>query len=408
MTIKNSPLAMYNTEKNVKHFFRCIAKSSYETFNGVKDITQVDSRDGYQWAGLVMDYEIAIKHNGVLGYGGINGLDKPGGGYWDTVNSIPEIVDKTNSLANVTKMVTWLYPNLTIEIPAGRHINTVIRYFDTDYANGSNRWIWRNWDEAKRLGIECNQDDPDVAIFTAINKDTVSKEAWESFLRGSTCFGTEAPIDYSNISSTGKVNGGDHVKWYIDENKLTGAHLDTQNGKAYKVVSERDIISWHDAKNKANRYNSELGMNGYLAEITSAEENEKIKSMLNGRPAWIGAYKDGNGEWTWDNSNSTHFPYSNWEHNGWNNNFAVINPNGYWSSYNASQVETITRTMKNIGFHGELKTFDEGGWTSKDVYLVSGHKYYISTAYGDKGDSNCGGEIVFGIKLQCITNAVNI
>jgi endo-beta-N-acetylglucosaminidase D len=73
------------------------------------------------------------------------------------------------------------------------------------------------------------------------------------------------------------------------------------NGNYYEVFSTRASVSWTDAKTSAEAQ-SFLGMTGYLATITSAEENSFITANFNDGSfgLWIGASDaDSEGVWRW-------------------------------------------------------------------------------------------------------------
>lgn len=58
------------------------------------------------------------------------------------------------------------------------------------------------------------------------------------------------------------------------------------------------------------------GLQGYLATVTSAEENEFIANLANGQLAWLGGSDNDNpvNDWTWRNGpeNGQAFTYTNW------------------------------------------------------------------------------------------------
>ncbi|MBF0123757.1 MAG: VCBS repeat-containing protein [Magnetococcales bacterium] len=84
------------------------------------------------------------------------------------------------------------------------------------------------------------------------------------------------------------------------------------NGHTYKLVHTSEDISWTDAKNQAE------AMGGYLATITSSEENKFISSLYNDSSSyyWLGGYQpnpgvgEPNGGWAWVTGES--WSYTNW------------------------------------------------------------------------------------------------
>jgi len=87
------------------------------------------------------------------------------------------------------------------------------------------------------------------------------------------------------------------------------------NGHYYEVVISTESTNWEQARTKAQE-SCFSGLNGYLATITSAEENAFVVSLLtldesNWTNYWIGASQQpGEGEWSWITNES--FTYTNW------------------------------------------------------------------------------------------------
>ena len=77
------------------------------------------------------------------------------------------------------------------------------------------------------------------------------------------------------------------------------------NGNRYEVVSQ--TMSWEDAKREAER------RGGYLATITSAEENALVQNLIAGgdrRCYWIGGYCENDRVWKWVTGEPMN--YTNW------------------------------------------------------------------------------------------------
>jgi len=86
------------------------------------------------------------------------------------------------------------------------------------------------------------------------------------------------------------------------------------NGHWYEFVATP--VTWQEAFDAANAA-SYLGMQGYLATVTSAAENSFVSSSVAGRSlAWLGGSDSGAGinEWTWRNGPEAGqaFTYTNW------------------------------------------------------------------------------------------------
>ncbi|KPM49784.1 choice-of-anchor D domain-containing protein [Jiulongibacter sediminis] len=130
------------------------------------------------------------------------------------------------------------------------------------------------------------------------------------------------------------------------------------NGHYYEFIAA-DGISWTDAKAAAEA-RTLFGQTGYLATITSAEENGFVYSKLQGE-GWLGGQEIGgvnSGDWRWvtgpealeDNGNGLKFwdgnvggvaipgVYQNWisgEPNNWNNNESYLHmrTSGQWNDF---------------------------------------------------------------------------
>lgn len=163
-------------------------------------------------------------------------------------------------------------------------------------------------------------------------------------------------IRYENINEN--PNTADrNITFVLGDNAL----YSQDTGHYYEYIASAQI-SWTDAKTAAEA-RSLSGMQGYLATITSQEENDFISSKIQGE-AWIGA-SDAASEWTWrwvtgpegleDNSSGRHFftqtgndpnggglavggYYNNWvsgEPNAWppGEDYAHLRSNGEWNDY---------------------------------------------------------------------------
>lgn len=104
--------------------------------------------------------------------------------------------------------------------------------------------------------------------------DGITQADAQSFLRG-------IKFRYGGLKASSTTN----VSVTVDGNKTnlpTGASITEFNGHYYMYVN--DYLSWTDAYNKAKTY-SYMGMIGYLATITSAEEDKMLDNIsMNG--AW--------------------------------------------------------------------------------------------------------------------------
>ena len=372
MTIENAPLSMYNTEIFLKYFFRCVASTEYDTVKGTKTNTQVDNREDYQWAGLSMNYPIGIHHNGVLTYGKSNILSIDHFATETRVRSLTDIVNETKTNAQVS----WQYPELDIEIPDDRHVNTVMVWFDETYAHSEEDWIWYDENVLNAYGLSVMSADRQSVTFVASSLDAVKTEDWENFLRKYVAFITCDNIDYSELTNVNSsVSGGARIKWHIDESRISGVVTDPSAGKAYVVKTSDNPITWEDAKSGAAQFNDNLGLNGYLVEINSEAENRLVQELLNGREAWIGCFND-NGTWKYAASGTVP-GYTNWTTNSdlsYTNPYMYMKADGSWNSSSGQSTSKMILVGLNKNYTGE--------WTQ----LMGGYQN-VNGSFTDNGTS---------------------
>ena len=99
----------------------------------------------------------------------------------------------------------------------------------------------------------------------------------------------------------------------------TGWSGDTSTTHCYQYVSTSK--TWEDAR----AYCQNLG--GELASVTSSEINDLLTTLTED-PAWLGGYKDDDGNWNW--SDGSTFGYTNWanqqpDNAGWKQDKIHIN-----------------------------------------------------------------------------------
>ena len=323
MYISNPPLSMYDSSTMTKYFFRCLGGAGYETVRGQKEIKKVD-----KWGGLSMDYAIDLQHNGVLTYGQkniINGQE---------ATSLDDVIAATDGKTSSK----WSYPNLKIQIPDGKLINTAIIRLNGTHDSKDTINLDKNG--LSSLGITVSQTETNEVILVSSQNDKVSTANWEKALRSYVTFTT-----YDNVDFTKGISGGLNVSWYIDENRYAGMHIDTNSGNAYKLVQSSNPISWESAKSAAESYNAEIGLNGKLVSINSAAENAIVRSLVQDKEAWLGA--SNNGGWKW--VDGTGLSYTAWKGNpdtskkymymdGWNG----------WDSTNGTTTSSKTYTFTNM------------------------------------------------------------
>ena len=328
LTIGNVPLSMYNTETLLKYYFRCISTQEYTTVKNSYTNTRTD-----QWGGLAMDYTIDIQHNGVLSYGNTNTING------STVTDAAGIAAATSGKSSST----WAYPALKINLPSGRHVNTAIVYLEGSYDSRDSINI--NTGALQSLGITVQTTEKDKLVLVSSSKDRVETSTWENALRNYVTFTTYDRANFDNNRVANGTTGGAKVRWYVDEMRLVGVTIDPGSGKAYKVVTTTSDITWNQAFNGAKAYNSDLGVNGYLAEITSSAENSLVHSLLGSNVAYIGANKT-TGSWRWKTSNSAMSYKPSFADNG---NYLTMQADGSWKGVTGTTTTTTNVTAKNIG-----------------------------------------------------------
>lgn len=322
MTITTPPLSMYDSETMTKYYFRCLGSTEYETVRSQKGLKKVD-----RWGGLAMDYSIALQHNGVLTYGQKNVINQK------TVTDIDGIVEATKNQSKST----WSYPNLKIEIPSGRTINTAIVYFEGNH--NANDKIIVNTAYINARGIIVSEQANDKLVLVSETKNKVPVSVWDDVLRNAVSFETYDKADY-----TSGVQGGVKVSWFVDENRYAGLTIDPDTGNAYKIVKSEKALSWDAAKQAAEKYNSDYGLNGKLVSISNQKENEIVKGLTGQNEAWIGGY-NANG-WKWVDGSA--FSYQAWKAGADTSKKYLYMTSGGWDSSNGTETISNSYSFQNI------------------------------------------------------------
>lgn len=277
LTLDHIPLSMYNVEKLEKYYFRCLALTEYATMKtqpGTKNVAAVG-----EWGGLMIDYKIAIRHNGVIEYGIENTIN-------GSKVTTPEGVRDATSNRDVSK---WKYPKLSIDVPgkgtgSEQHINTVIVRVGNEHASDS---------------LSLGSIPTGIEVVTKTNKmivlhsgdayvNKVSAATWESCLRDIT-FNTYNPnVNFSDQNVVNGTVGGTNVEWYIDENRVGSAWYDSATGHLYQYVASDDI-TYNAAVTNAQGYNLGFGLVGRLWNISDSGEYNRVKDGLGltGKNVWI-------------------------------------------------------------------------------------------------------------------------
>ena len=280
MTLTNPVSSMYNTETMKKYNFDCSATATYQTSGGQRSLS-----DKSLQGGLIINYNIYLEHQGVHVYENQNIING---------TKATTVKDTVNATNNHTYSV-WQYPELELVNP--KNINTVLVQFSSKDFN-SNDAISYDTNLANQLGIQASGNKY-AYTFKAATHNGVSTDSWKTFLRSMT-FTT---YDSATFSESG-VTGGVTVSWYADEELWTNNMFrDSSTGHWYSFVKTNGDITWFQARQTAKTlYNNATGTYGYLAHITSAEEQAFIETLTDGQSeGWIGASRkiDPNNPYAW-------------------------------------------------------------------------------------------------------------
>ncbi|WP_278453454.1 cadherin domain-containing protein [Stutzerimonas kunmingensis] len=156
-----------------------------------------------------------------------------------------------------------------------------------------------------------------------------------------------------------------------------GSAYNPDNGHYYQAIYSSGGIGWQDAKTAAASASIKFnGLQGYLATITSAKENEFILNKLPA-DAWIGATdKDTEGRWNWDTGPEAGVTVSDLYHN-WNSG----EPNNSSSHPGSPEGEDYAQFYVSGGSPGKWNDLPGGGATAGKL------NYYVVEYGGMQGDA---------------------
>ena len=112
------------------------------------------------------------------------------------------------------------------------------------------------------------------------------------------------------------------------------------NGHTYRLIEASSPISWDIAK----AYCEQSG--GYLATITSAEEQNNVVSQFGETYAWLGGYRVSDTEWAWVTGEP--FSYANWREDEPNNYNGVENCIGFYPDNGWNDYANSTSAVSNF------------------------------------------------------------
>lgn len=146
------------------------------------------------------------------------------------------------------------------------------------------------------------------------------------------------------------------------------------NGNYYEVVNVPGDIEWPDAKVQAEARIYQ-GTNGYLATMTSQEENDFVKNIMLTGGLWVGGFQSAEaeepgGDWQWVTGEP--FNYINWDSGEPNDLYQVQD---YLQMYTSGLWDDAQSWFKLSGFIVEY----EGDYTAPDTQITSGPSGTITT-----------------------------
>ncbi|MBR5515726.1 MAG: hypothetical protein IKU52_05945, partial [Clostridia bacterium] len=168
----------------------------------------------------------------------------------------------------------------------------------------------------------------------------------------------------------------DPVYFTVTEGSFEVADSVEYNGHRYELYLNR--LSWQNAKAKCE----ELG--GHLATITSAEEQEIVATIIQGKGLFIGA-TNLDGSWKWITGEE--FSYSNWadgepnDNGNLSENYLGLNTNSEWNDF-----DFINQNV--VGFICEYDSCDHSDYTVTNSIEVTctdnGYEECVCNECGEK------------------------
>ena len=219
---------------------------------------------------------------------------------------------------------------------------------------------------------------------------------------------TAAPDYNGSIDLQLEVSDDDGTSWQPYTVSEVGQFFWVGNGHYYEYISAPGI-EWQDAADAAAA-RSLYGLQGYLATVTSAEENAFIAPMLGGE-GWIGASDaDVEGNWTWVTGPETGMAfwqglsegtpqngeYNNWSSNEPNNagdeNYAHFLSDGTWNDYNFTNDAIDGYVVEYGGMAGGALTLEAAPLTVNvasvnDAPVLSGNDASFTLSEDDQNNT---------------------
>jgi len=150
--------------------------------------------------------------------------------------------------------------------------------------------------------------------------------------------------------------------------KIVDEEYKKSNGNYYLAIYDK--VSWDDARKDCEaRY-------GHLATISTAEENALVSSLIPFDSFWLGALKDGNGEWKWI-VDKEDFAYVNWNDNepsnGVHEQVLVMLKGGAWDD--GTQVPNY-EDAKEDSDEGMFYVCEWDHWIMFRIGIAGEYKYF--------------------------------
>lgn len=312
------------------------------------------------------------------------------------------------------KTKIYTYPNLQVYAPEG--VRNMEVSFAPDSRQDGNRVL-------SAAGLADTVEIPGQKGFVYNSYIGLTARAARDFLR-----------QVQFVVSTGTAN----LQWSVASDRAAG-DVDPYSGNYYEYVPSAGI-TWTQSYNAARgRYNTALQASGRLATVRSDSANNLVHRLVGNQYAWLGMTADANyafgrpGWWWIDGGGIGYQRLQDWNHP-----YVQMRPDGLWRTALNNQSAAVTLTdmiefngsnlggwviaqgrlfghtpesdNNNQGYTGLLLLAPGSAGTDTvarhNVYLQSGHAYWIYGMTGEFGDSN--GNMVlstpFGHRIESYWN----
>lgn len=286
LVLERIPAKMYDSDTNTKYYFTCSALG--EIIGANKKVQTPRVKEG----GLVLSHAINIDHMGVHTYGSKNIVNDK--------EATTEVELLEYAKGQTSK---WTYPNLVMSDNNTKSFKTVYVYMkDFSYGKTAQEQsymllpadgvTYANNNNITVLGNSAS----DMLTFKLPKGKEVDADVWANILR-QVEFHIYDPDTTDNKESTAVI------EWQANEIALKDdMAFNPNNGHYYEFITETTQINWKTAKQYAeSKFNDITGTYGYLASITSQDEWDYVKSLIDpSETTWLGGYSAaGSNLWSW-------------------------------------------------------------------------------------------------------------